>query len=525
MVLVVAACGGNGGGERSAGGEVAGDEFSLAISEPEHLMPPNTTDVYGSQVLSALFTGLVVYDVATGEPRNAMATSITSTDQRTWTVTLEDGWTFHNGERVTAESYVDAWNFGAYAGNAMGNASFYSKIEGYDALQGDPEATPPVEPSATEMTGLTVVDDLTFTVTLEEPFSQFPITLGYQAYYPLPAAALRDPKGYEDAPVGNGPFMMDGSWRHDEGIRVVAYPDYPGPPPKADAVEFVIYSADGTATRDLQGDNLDIIRSVPIQDVATLRAEFPDGLVERQGSEFSYLGFPLHEPAFQNKLLRQAFSMAIDRRLIIDKILAGANEPAGSVVAPVVPGARSDVCAACRYDPARARELLAEAGGWDGTLTLWYRTGQDNDAPMEAIANQLRQNLGIESIEFETLEFSEFFTKIKQKEVTGPFRLSWLMDYPSVQSYLEPLYTSTSSSNRAGYANADVDALIAEANRASTFEAGLAAYHAAEDIILDEVPVIPLWFGKVYAAHSERVAGVAIDPLHRIRVQDVQVVG
>jgi oligopeptide transport system substrate-binding protein len=490
IILLAGACSSGGGeesGERAADGQVRGGEFSISIEEPTHLLPQNTNDAFGGQVLSALFTGLVEYDVDTAEPRNALAESITSSDQQTWTIKLKDGWTFHNGEPVTARSFVDAWNFAAYAPNAQGNASFFAKVEGYDALQGDPDATPPVPPTAKEMTGLAVVDDTTFTVRLKEPFSQFPITLGYQAYYPLPKVAFSDPKAFEQQPIGNGPFMMDGAWRHDEGIRVKAYPGYQGRPARADAVEFRIYAPGETAVRDLQGGNLDIVRSVAVQDVAALRAEFPDGFVERPSPEFNYLGFPLHDPAFAKKELRQAFSMAIDRKAIIEAIFEGANEPAASVIAPVVPGARRDPCSACRFDKERARQLLARAGGWKGTLRLWFRTGKDNEEPMEAIANQLRQNLGITDVTFETMELAEFFSLIKAKKVTGPFRLSWLMDYPSPQSYLEPLYSSTSSSNRTGYVNPQVDQLIAD--------------------------------------HSERVDGVVIDPLRRIRVQDVQVVG
>lgn len=527
--LLATACSGGGAdagdGEQSSDGRVGGGEFSISIREPEHLLPPNTTDSNGGQVLAALFTGLVEYDPVTAEPREAMAGSITSSDQQTWTVKLKPGWTFHNGEPVTARSFVNAWNFAAYAPNANGNASFFAKVEGYEALQGDPDATPPVLPSAREMSGLAVIDDTTFTVRLKEPFSQLPLALGYQAYYPLPKAALSDPKAFEQAPVGNGPFMMDGPWRHDEAINLKAYPGYQGRPPRADAVEFRIFSADDTAVRELQAGNLDVATAIPVQEVAAVRSEFGDRFAARESSAFNYLGFPLNEPAFQKKELRQAFSLAIDRKAIIEAIFDGANEPAGSVVAPVVPGARKDACSACRFDKKRAQELLAKAGGWRGTLRLWFSAGQRNEEPMEAIANQLRQNLGITDVKFETLEFAEYLSLVKAHKVTGPFRLNWLMDYPSPQSYLEPLYSSTSSSNRTGYANPAVDALIAEGNRAPSIEAGVKAYQAAEDLILEDMPVIPLWFGKTHAAHSERVDDVVIDPFSRIRVQDVAVVG
>src|SRR5918996_5853056 len=237
--LVVGAC--NTGGSGSEGEGAGDDTFSIGIVEPEHLFPPTTNATNDMQVLFVLFTGLVAYDPQTAKPANAMAESITSPDQQNWTIRIKEGWTFHDGEPVTARSFVDAWNFGAYAPNAAGNSSSFAKVVGYDDLQGDPAATPPVAPAAKEMSGLRVVDDTTFTVALEEPFSQFPLTLGFQAFYPLPKVALADPKKFEEAPVGNGPYQMDGRWQHDESIRVKRYPDYQGPPAAADAIEFKIY--------------------------------------------------------------------------------------------------------------------------------------------------------------------------------------------------------------------------------------------------------------------------------------------
>ncbi|MGH9039903.1 MAG: peptide ABC transporter substrate-binding protein [Acidimicrobiia bacterium] len=527
LVLLAGACssGGSGSGEQAAGGEVSGGESSVALKEPDGLLPANSTTVYSGQVITALFTGLVDYDPETAEPRNAMAESIESTDQQTWTIKLKSEWKFHNGETVTARSYVDAWNFAAYAPNGNENSFFFANVEGYDALQGDPDATPPVAPSAEEMSGLAVVDDTTFTVRLTEPFTQFPLTLGYQAFYPMPTAAYGDIKAYEQAPIGNGPFMMDGAWRHDEAIRVKRFADYAGTAAAADAVEFRIYTADDTGFRDLQAGGLDIATSIPQAELDAVRAEFGRRLVERRSSAFNYLGFPMTDPAFAKKELRQAISLAIDRETIIDKIFSGTREPAASVIAPLVPGSRPDACKTCTLDVPRAQQLLAQAGGFSGPLRLWYAANQENDVPMEAIANQLRKNLGITEVVFETLQVAELKAKIKAREVTGPFLFNWLMDYPSPQSYLEPLYTSTSSSNRTGYVSARVDELIAQGNRAPTLTDSITAYQAAEDVILDDMPVVPLWFGKTRAAHSERTAGVTIDPFSRIRVADVRVVG
>ena len=98
LLLAGTACAGGGPDrtERAAEGKVSGGSFSLSIGEPEHLLPATTTDSNGGQVLSALFTGLVEYDPQTAQPHNAMAESITSADQRTWTIKIKPGWRFHN---------------------------------------------------------------------------------------------------------------------------------------------------------------------------------------------------------------------------------------------------------------------------------------------------------------------------------------------------------------------------------------------------------------------------------------------
>ena len=172
--LMLAACGG-GGGETSpdtggGGAAAAGGSYSVAInSDPENpLIPGNTAESEGNQILKALFTPLVNYNLETTEVEyTAVAESIESEDNTTWTVTLKPGWTFHDGTPVTSQSFVDAWNYTANVANAQETSYFFSNIAGYDGEN-------PVE----AMSGLAVVDDTTFTVTLAEAFSQFPLTVG-----------------------------------------------------------------------------------------------------------------------------------------------------------------------------------------------------------------------------------------------------------------------------------------------------------------------------------------------------------
>ena len=522
VLSLLAAAGGSGDGGTGTDAGAGGARFSVYICEPEHLVPQNTNETCGAEVLNALFTPLVEYDPETAAQtfEGAMGESITSDDQTVWTIKLKSGWTFHNGEPVTAQSYVDAWNAGAYGPNAYGNAYFFQNIQGYQDLQADKGE----RPKAKAMRGLKVIDDTTFEVTLNGPFSQFPLTLGYTAFYPLPKAYAEDPEAFEEAPIGNGPFMMDGTWQHDRSVNVKRYQNYAGDRAKADAIEFRIYSNINTAYNDLLAGNLDIMDNLPPERLTDARQAFGDRFIERDSSAFTYIGFPLYDERFQDPNLRKAFSMAIDRQAIIDAIFNGAYTPADSVVSPVVRGARENPCGeACTHNPQRAKELLAQAGGWEGPLTLWFNSGAGHDQWMNAVSNQLRQHLGIADIKFQSLQFAQYLEKLDDEDVTGPFRLGWVMDYPSPQNYLQPIYSTDGSSNNFGYSNDRVDQLIEQGNAAGGVEEGIAFYQQAEDQILQDMPNIPMWFEQVQGAHSQNVQNVVIDAFERIRTADVTV--
>lgn len=523
--MLAAACGGGGGVEEG--------HFSVYICEPESLIPTNNNEACGAEVTNALFTGLVEYDDQTSAPlwgdecERCMAESIETDDQQRWTITIKDGWTFHNGEPVTAQSFVDSWNFGAYAPNAQANSYFFEKITGYQALnpappEGETEAP---RPETQTLTGLEVVDETTFTVELSQPFSQFPLTLGYTAFYPMPDLAREDPEAYNEAPVGNGPFRMDGEWRHDEEISVDRYEEYAAEPAAAEGVDFRIYSQINTAYNDLRAGNLDVMDSVPPEQLGSAQEEFGDRFIERESSSYTYLGLPAYDEQFANDDIGRALSMAIDRQAIIDAVFDGTLTPARSLVSPVVNGAREDPCGeGCRFDPEAARELWEQAGGVDEPITIWFNSGAGHEEWTQSVANQWQRHLGLDQeVQFESLQFADYLQRLDRQEVDGPYRLAWVMDYPSMQNYLEPMHATGGSSNPDGYSNERADRLIQRGNTAGSVQEGIPFYRRAEDVVLDDWHHIPLWFGKVQAAHSERVSNVVVDAFTRINTADIEV--
>ncbi|WP_209307564.1 ABC transporter substrate-binding protein [Geodermatophilus sp. DF01_2] len=534
--MLLSACGGgdDDGGSASGGGE--GGSFSIYIGEPENpLIPGNTNETEGGQVVDSLWTGLVEYDPDNNEAvYTGVAESIESDDQQTWTVTLKDGWTFHDGSPVNAQSFIDAWNYVAYSPNAQGNSYFFANIAGYENLQaptdpatGEPTGEPP---AATEMSGLRIIDDLTFEVELATPYAQWPTTTGYTAFFPMPQVFFDDVEAFGEQPVGNGPFQAEEPFVPGQGITLTRYEEYGGErPANADAVEYRVYTEINTAYTDLQGGSLDIVDQVPPDAIASVAEEFGDRYIENPRGDITSLGFPTYDARFADPNVRKAFSMAIDREAITEAIFLGTRTPAASFVSPVVNGYREDACDVCELNVEEANRLLDEAG-FDRSqpVDLWFNAGAGHEEWMQAIGNQLRENLGVEYQLRGDLQFAEYLPLQDAQGMTGPFRSGWIMDYPVMENFLGPLYSTSAlppgGSNSVFYSNPAFDQALAEGNAADTDEAAIEAYQTAEDILISDLPAAPLFYGVIQGAHSEDVTNVVIDAFGRIDAAAVEVV-
>jgi oligopeptide transport system substrate-binding protein len=530
--MLLSACGGgddDGGGSAAGGGGGAGGTYSFFIQEPENpLVPGNTTETEGGQVVDSLWTGLVEYDAETGEAvYTGVAESIESEDQQTWTVTLKDGWTFHDGSPVNAQSFIDAWNYTANSANAQGNSYFFGNVAGYDQLQA---AETGGQPAATEMSGLRQIDDLTFEVQLSAPYAQWPTTTGYTAFYPLPPSFFEDPAGFGEQPVGNGPFQADEPFQPGVGFSVTRYDEYGGEQPaNAESLEYRVYTEINTAYTDLQGGSLDVLNELPPDAIAGAEEQFGDRFIETPFGDITSLGFPTYDERFADPNVRKAFSMAIDREAITEAIFQGTRTPAASYISPVVEGHREDACDVCTLNVEEANAML-DTAGFDRSrpVELWFNAGGGHEEWMQAIGNQIRENLGIEYVLRGDLQFAEYLPLQDAQGMTGPFRSGWIMDYPVAENFLGPLYSTSAlppaGSNVTFYSNPEFDRLLAEANAADTDEAAIQGYQAAEDVLLADFPAAPLFYRVNQAAHSERVDNVIVDPFGRIDTAAVQVV-
>ena len=513
--LMLSACGGGDNAATSG----SGDTSRVIIadgSEPQNpLIPTNTNEVGGGAVLDLVFAGLLSYD-AEGQPQNEMAESIESDDAQHYTIKLKEGKTFTNGDPVTAASFVDAWNFGAAAKNAQLASYFFESIEGYDEVSAEGS-------ELTEMSGLTVVDDTTFTVTLKQPESDWKLRLGYSAFYPMPAAALADPATYGENPVGNGPYKFagEGAWQHNQEIALVPNEDYDGPQKAQNAgITFKIYQSDTTAYQDLISDNLDVLKVIPTSDIQN----FKNDLGEERSIESPYAGnqtlaIPYYLDNWKGeagKLRRQALSMAINREEITRVIFNNGRTPAKDFTAPVLDGYSEEIPGHenLEFNPEKARELWQQAeeiSPYDKSevLTIGYNADKgDHKTWVEAVVNGLKNNLGIEVEGKPAATFKEIRTQATNEELTGAIRSGWQADYPSLYNFLGPIYGKDASSNDARYDNPEFENLLKQGLAATTVEEGNTIMNQAQEMLLEDLPNIPLWYQVAQGGWSNNVTNV-----------------
>ncbi|MEU8433606.1 ABC transporter substrate-binding protein [Streptomyces sp. NPDC029216] len=523
VALAATAC----GPEDPKAGKTGG-HINVLLGEPQHgLVGQDTAESEGDEVLHALFTGLVTYDTRTSEPKLAVAESIESTDSKTWTIKLKDGYTFHNGEKVDAQSFVRAWNWGANQENNAATMGFFSKIEGSDELAPGKGRTP----SAKELKGLRIIDSKTFTVTLKAPFSQFRTMLGYSAFYPLPQAFEADPKGFAEAPVGNGPFRMDGTWEHDKQIKIKRYDKYPvDGRAKLDGVTFKIYKDLDAAYTDLRKNQLQIVDRLPVSALANISEEFGDRYIYKPESTVGYLGLPLESnpEAFGRPEVRKAISMAIDRDAIAKTIFNGTRKPADDFISPIVPGYRKGALGeAGTYNPIKAKSLFQQAGGIPGNkLELGYSDdGGGHKQWIEAVAAQLKANLGIETSVKPYPTSGALLDEVKGHKFEGAFRMGWAMDYPAAEDYLRPIFSKeaiANGSNHGRYKSEEFEAALSAADRATDPATSLKLYQKADDIVIRDLPYIPVFTYMSAAAYSKSVTDVEVDAQGRMDLAKVE---
>lgn len=514
VAVALTACGGGAGASGDSGGVL-----SSSWGDPQNpLEPANTNEVQGGKVLDMVFRGLKKYDPRTGRATNILAQTIRSRDSKNFTVTVKSGWTFSNGEKVTAKSFVDAWNYGADLRNNQKNAYFFGYIDGYDKVHPDTGSA-----TVHKLSGLKVINDRTFTVRLKQKFSTFPGTLGYAAFAPLPRAFFTHHSAWLRKPVGNGPYTVR-SYTRGSQMSLRTWDKYPGPDKAQNGgVDLRVYTDSNTAYTDLTAGNLDLVDDVPAAQLKNVRSDLNGRYLNAPAGIIQTLAFPFYRPEWSSakaRKVRIGLSMAINRAQITKTIFRNTRTPATDWTSPVLGeagGFKAGLCGvSCTYNPAEAKKLIKEGGGLPhGQVSIAYNadTGSHKEW-VDAVCNSINNALGNDKacVGKPVGTFADFRNRITQKKMTGLFRAGWQMDYPLIQDFLQPLYYTNASSNDGHWSNQKFDKLVDRANAESGTAAAVKKFQDAEKVLRDEMGAIPLWYQNGSAGYSDRLTHVVLNP-------------
>ncbi|WP_433336001.1 ABC transporter substrate-binding protein [Spirillospora sp. CA-294931] len=487
-----------------------GGQMSLALNTFDDTTGISSSDAgYGTKRLLAkhLFTGLTEIDKS-GTVRNRLATSLTADLGCTrWTVKLKTGTEFSNGQPVRAASFVDGWNRAAQvpAGSAQ---LLLNTVKGY----------PDVESGrAPALAGLKVVDDSTFSVDLTKPNCEFDKIAADPVLAPVPPdAGKHNNLAYNNHPIGNGPFKVT---KYAKGNAVLLERNDAWALGKAKLDKVNVHLVDDPARARAGFDGKEFDWTV-LTSASAASAQGSRGLTSKPSHTMTYLLPLVARGPMKSKEGRLAVSYALDRRAISSRVNGGLSPVASGIVPSTIAGFAPDSrCAPCQGpDPAKAKQLAAQAGLKAGTVVRLYLRNSPSTLPLgELVKQQLADNLGWK-VEVKLVEVKDFTQTITAKDAEGLVTLGWLPDYPSAHNLLYSLLGGEQAATRennltnySGWRNARFDELLAQAAKTSDAAARAKLLRDAEGVALGEMAMIPVINGVAAVRRSDRFVGLTQD--------------
>lgn len=467
-----------------------------------NLDPHLATGTADYNVLSALFEGLVGEHPEDLSPVPGMATHWeASADGLTWMFHLRPDAQWSNGDPLTAQDFVASWQRVLTPSLAADYATLLYVLSGAEAFHKGVE-------SDFSTVGVKALDEHTLRVDLEYPAPYFLSLLQHWMWYPvhLPSiAAVGDP--YDRATpwaepkhmVSNGPFVLS-AWPKREKIIATKNPRYwDANTVRLSAIHFHPFEGVGTEERAFLAGQIHLTDALPIAKIDAYRAQQPEKLRIDPYLGTYFFRLNTRRPPLDDVRVRAALSLALDREQIVSTLLRSSQIPATTLTPPDTAGYTPPQ--GLGFDLERARNLLAEAGYPDGkgapTIELLFNTSENHRLVAEALQAMWREHLGL-SIELRNMENKT----VLQSRRAGDYimlRSVWIADYVDPASFLE-VFRSDSTNNYTGWADADYDRLLFEANRTRDTTARHALLREAEARLLEQAPIIPLYtFTHVFA--------------------------
>ncbi|HVW21147.1 MAG TPA: peptide ABC transporter substrate-binding protein [Opitutaceae bacterium] len=466
--------------------------------EPPDLDPQLCYDNFTQQIELALCQGLCEYDPKTNEPTPALAERWEpSGDYLTWTFHLRPNARWSDGDPVTAEDFVYSYhrmcspNLAAEYAYMMfflknGHAFYTGQIRDFDKV------------------GVHAADEHTLVLTLERPISYLPALVCHTSWFPVHRSTIEkfgkmDDRGTHWTRPGNfvgcGPFNLV-EWIPHQIIRVVKSPTFWNRDHiRLHEVDFYPIEDNSTEEAMFRRGQLHITATLPPDKIPVYRN---DPALRPLLTMDPYLGtyfyfFNVKKPPLNDARVRKALAYAINRKEIVDRVALGGELPAGHLCPPDLAGFTAT--AEVPSDPVSARRLLAEAGFPGGRgfphLEILYNTNEGHRKIAEAIQAMWKRELGIDvSLRNEEAKVQD--DSMRQGSYTIG-RYAWVGDYIDPSTFMD-LMLGDNGNNYSGWKNPEYDRLVDAADHDLDQSRRFARYQRAEQILVDQCPIMPIYF-------------------------------
>jgi oligopeptide transport system substrate-binding protein len=502
-------------------------------AEPDNWDPQRASFVGEIQWIMLNYQALMTFDKEM-QPVPGQAESVeASADGKTYTFKIRPDSKYSDGSPLTAESFEYAWKrladpeiAGEYQFIGCGVIEGYSEYAATTCAdaEGNTKTITDVQSldleALREGVGVNAIDDSTLEIKLVNP-----------APYFLSMAALwiGAPVRQEDADqgeewfrdvanfIGNGPFKMT---EHEEGSSVTweRNENYQGPlgPVKLQGIEMAMIEDSAVAFQAYKNGELDLsgvaAEDLPaVQGDATLSKE----VIEVPGSCAFYLGFNTQIAPFDNLKVRQAFAQAFDREAWVRDVLSGLGTVTYSLIPPGFPGFQEDI-KTWEFNADAAKQTLADAGFADGAglppIKLTYSSSPRNKVRFEWMANQIKQNLGVD-VTLDPIDPTAY-TALTKDNPPQMYYLGWCADYPDPQDFLTVVFkTGGIHAGRTGFSDKEFDDLVSQADIEQDVAKRAELYEQAQQRLVDQVPVVFVANDKGLVLAKPYVKGVTQDTI------------
>ena len=535
--ILLSACGTSVGtteGQPQSGG-------TLTVSFKDDLKtldPAIGYDTDSWSISRAIYNGLLTYKGFTTqlEPDIAAAMPVISPDGKTYTFKLRKDVKFSNGRGVTADDFKYSWErmLDPKTAGPMTGGSFWGSVHGAQAL---------FDGTATQISGIKVVDPYTLEIDLDNPNQSFLNIIAMPFGFVIPKEAVAAAgEDYAHKPIGTGPFVLD-KWTPGQLIVLKKNKNYFGTKPYLDEVDAQIGLTPEVGYLRMQNNQLDIPQpdlTIPSAQYISLSSNpnWKNRILRNPNVDIYFLAMNVNMKPFDNKLVRQAFNNVVNKANLV-KILNGRAVINNGIQAPPMPSYVQN------YNPLgldasgqnlqKAKDLLKQAG-YDAshpfpTQKLVYPKANADSDRLAASVQQDFQQVGI-TLNLKGLAFNAFLDITGKPNTTALSYNGWIQDFPDPSDFIDPILTcaaadvTANGANIAFYCNQDADKLADQARGDTNSAERLKLYQQYQDIVISkDFPWVPLYSTVETNVAAPRVHGYQLHPVWPLVLTSIWVTG